>query len=75
MCEINRKKYKLWDDSLINKPIEAVKRRISVNRVMEEYNVPKTTLKDRLAERVKHGSKSGPDPYLMSSEENKLVSF
>ena len=37
--------------------------------------MPKTTLKDRLARRVNHGSKSGPEPYLMSSEENELVSF
>ena len=38
---------------------------------MEEYNLPRTTLKDRLAGRVKNGSKSGPDPYLTSSEEDK----
>ena len=56
--------------------MEAVKWRIRVNRATEKgYNVPKTTLKDRLAGRVKHGSKSGPEPYLMSSEGNELVSF
>ena len=60
---------------MINKPMKAVKRRIGITRATEEYNVPKTTLKGRLVRRVKHGSKSGPGPYLMSSEENKLVSF
>ena len=34
-----------------------------------------TTLKDRLVGKVKHGTKSGPDSYLMSSEEDELVSF
>ena len=42
---------------------------------MEEYNVPRTTLKDILAGRIKHGTKSGPKPYLTSSEEDELVSF
>ena len=48
---------------------------MGINRAAQEYNVPRTTLKDRLAGRVKHGSKSGPDPYLTSSEEDELVSF
>ena len=39
----------------------------------EEYNVPRTTLKDRLAGRVKHGAKSGPGSYLTSSEETELA--
>ena len=56
--------------------MEAVKNgEMGINRAAEEYNVPRTTLKDRLAGRVKHGSKSGPDPYLTSSEEDELVSF
>ena len=30
--------------------------RLGVNGAAEEYNIPRTTLKDRLAERVKHGT-------------------
>ena len=30
--------------------------RLGVNRAAEEYNIPRTTLKDRLAGRVKHGT-------------------
>ena len=37
--------------------------------------MPTTTLKDRLARKVKNDSKSGPDLYITSSEEDKLVSF
>ena len=59
----------------MTKAMEAVKNgEMSINRVVQEYNVPRTTLKDRLAGRVKHGSKSGPDPYLTSNEEDELVS-
>ena len=55
------KKRKLWNDSSM---IEAVKTgRLGVNRAAEEYNVPKTTLKNKLSGRVKHGTKSGPGSY------------
>ena len=37
-----------------------------------EYGVPRTTLKDQVSGRVKHGStKSGPQPYLSVDEETK----
>ena len=56
--------------------MEAVKSgRLGVNRAAEEYNVQRTTLKDRLAGKVKHSSKSGPDPYLTLSEETELAKF
>ena len=52
-CGINRKKRKLWDDSLMTEAMEAVKNgKMGVNRAAEEYNVPRTTLKDRLTGRV-----------------------
>ena len=56
--------------------MEAVKSgRLGVNRATEKYNVSRTTLKSRLAGRVKHSSKSGPDPYLTLSEETELTKF
>ena len=70
------KKRKLWSDSSMIEAMEAVKTgRLGVNRAAEEYNVPKTTLKDRLAGRIKHGAKSGPGSYLTPSEETKLAKF
>lgn len=49
--------------------------RLGVNRATEKYIVSRILLKDRLAGRIKHGSKSGPDPYLTSSEEGVSVKF
>ena len=52
----------LYDNSMIE-VMEVVKSyRLKVNRVGEEYNVPRTISKDRLAGRVKYGLKSGLDP-------------
>ena len=56
--------------------MEAVKSgRLSVNRAANKYNMPKTTLKDQLSGRVKHGSNPGLQPYLTSSKENELEKF
>lgn len=48
---------------------------MGVNRAAEQFNVPRTTLKDWLSGRVEHGSKSGPAPYLNKHEEEHLVEF
>ena len=45
------------------------------NRAALEFGVPPSTLKDRLAGRVKHGTKPGPTPYLNPEEEKELVEF
>lgn len=37
---------------------------LGVNRVADQFPVPRTTLKDRLSGRGTHGSKPGPAPYL-----------
>ena len=42
---------------------------------MLEFNVPCTTLKDRVTGRVGHGIRMGPKPYLMYKEEYELVEF
>ena len=58
------------------KAMEAVKNgELVVNRAAEEYNMPRTTLKDRLARRIKHGSKSGPKPYLTSVKMTNWLVF
>ena len=43
--------------------------------VVLEFSIPHTTLKDRIAGRVLHGTKCGPKPYLTHLEEKKLVEF
>ena len=37
------------------------------------YGVPPSTLKDSLSERVVHGVKPGPMPYLTTQEEKELA--
>ena len=54
---------------------EAVKGGQSVRRTAEQYNIPKSTLADRVSGRVKFGSHSGPERYLTDMEEEELVSF
>ena len=56
---------------------------ISFRRVQKEkndywkdnkrFNVPKTTLHDRISGRVQHGTMSGSNPYLQAHEEEALV--
>ena len=48
---------------------------IGINQAAREYGVPRTTLKDRVSGRVKHGTKSGPHPYLSVNEETELAKF
>ena len=56
--------------------LEAVKGGgMGAKRAARIYDVPPTTLKDRLSGRVKHGTKPGPAPYLSKKEEDELVKF
>ena len=48
---------------------------MGTNQAACEFNVPATTLKDRLSGRLKHGSKPDPAPYLTEEEERESVDF
>ena len=48
---------------------------LSVRRAAMQYNVPKSTLGDRVSGRVQPGSVSGPAKYLTLSEEDELSRF
>ena len=48
---------------------------LSVRRAAEVYNVPKSTLGDRISRRVLPGSVSGPVRYLSDREEDELIHF
>ena len=67
--------YKQWTNVRMSKVIEAVASGSSVRQAAEEYAVPHSTLHDRITGRVKHGSKSSPQKYLSTVEEEELVSF
>ena len=59
------KKYKKWSEESMRGAVKCVMNgRMGVNRAA----VPRTTLKDRIAGRVVHGTPSGPQPYLTPEE-------
>ena len=69
-------KLRCWTDDSMLKAMEAVKEgKMGVNRAALEHGVPRTTLKDRIAGRVIHGTNMGPKPYLTHDEEEELVKF
>ena len=47
---------------------------LSGNQAADLHGVPRSTLKDRLSGRVKHGVKPGPQPYLSAEKESELAS-
>jgi len=48
---------------------------LTVFRTAQVYNVPKSTLHDRVSGKVRNGDKPGPNPYLSSTEEKELADF
>ena len=48
---------------------------MSVRRAAEEYDVPRSTLGDRVSGRILPCPVSGRKPYLSREEEDELVSF
>ena len=48
---------------------------LGVNCSALEHSVPRTTLKDQIAGRVKHGTKPRPVAYLDAKEEEELINF
>ena len=55
--------------------IEAVKGGMSLLQAATMYDVPRTTLQDRVKGRVKHGDKPGPSTYLTFDEEEEFEAF
>ena len=68
--------YKNWSKEGMELAHQAVMNDgISVRRAAIEYNVPRSTLRDRVRGSVLPGAVSGNKPYLSSSEEDELVQF
>ena len=55
--------------------IEAVKDDESVRKAAMDFNVPKSTLGDRVSGRTEHGKKSGPEQILALEDEKKLAAY
>lgn len=66
----------MWRPDQLERAYEAVvKGELSLRRAAEEFNVPRTTLHDRLSGRVQFGASSGPPKYLSDEEEEELALF
>ena len=69
-------KLRTWSNDSMLQAMDAVKSgKMGVNRAAVEHGVPRTTLKDRIAGRVVHGTNMGPKAYLTHEEEKELVKF
>jgi len=69
-------KLKQWSEEVMEKAVNAVLNNgMSVRRAALEYDVPKSTLGDRISGRVIPGSSSGPRKILNTEEEEELVAF
>ena len=68
--------YKQWNDERVTRPMKAVNEYgMSVRRAAAEFNVPRSTLNDRMNGKVVHGTPSGRSRYLNYIEEEELVHF
>ena len=68
--------YKQWDSESMEMAVAIVERgETSVRRAAEIYNVPRSTLHDRVSGKIRIDSKPGKKPYLSVEEEEELVSF
>ena len=73
---LNVKKRKQWTDEAMQAAVDAVREgHMPVLRASHLYNIPKTTLYDRISGKVLHGSKLGPKPYFSPTEEREMASF
>ena len=70
------KKLRQWSKESMAKALDAVASgKMGVNRAAIEFNVPCTSLKDRVAGKVPDGCNMGPKRYLTYEEESELVEF
>ena len=68
-------KSKSWYDEDMLAAMESVKNRTSVKKAAADFNVPKSTLGDRINSWIQHGVKSGPETVLSKDDEEKLAAY
>ena len=68
--------YKQWSEKQMKSAVDAViTSYLSVRHAAMQYNIPKSTLGDRISGRVQPGSVSGPPKYLTLLEEDELSRY
>ena len=69
-------KRKQWTDKNMEAAMKAVTdENIPILRAAKKYDVPKSTLHDRISGKVSHGDKPGPKPLLSPIEEGEFADF
>ena len=69
-------KYKAWNEENLQLAYQSYQRKdFSLRQAAEAYDVPKSTLHDRITGKVPFYKKSGPPRYLTGTEEAELVNF
>ena len=65
-----------WSKELMSKALDAMASgKIGVNRAVLEFNVPCTSLKDRVAGRASDDCNMRPKPFPTYEEESELIEF
>ena len=68
--------YKCWNEEHMTHAVTAVsEKQMSIRAAALHYNVPKSTLGDRVSGRILMGAVSGPTKYLNKQEEDELARF
>ena len=62
---VSRGVYKGWNEENMVRAVESVlKKNTSIRKAAKEYDIPKSTIADRISGRVLMGAVSGPNKYL-----------
>jgi len=60
------KKRKLWTEQQMTSALNEFKKgELTIGKISEKFQIPKTTLHNRITGCVIHGTKPGPKPYPM----------
>ena len=65
--------YRTWDKTSTKYAVEAVEKGESVRKAAELYNVPRSTLHDRVSGKTAKDARYGPQLYLTLEEEEELT--
>lgn len=63
-CGAHPKHYSQWSDISMIKAMSAVENGMTIRQACLRFNVPKSSLHDRVSGKVLHGSRPGPQSYL-----------
>jgi hypothetical protein len=70
-----RGKYRIWEQTALERAIDAKRSGLSYRRSAAMYGIPTTTLHDHMSGKIEIGAKPGPKRYLNDEEEEELAGF